>query len=95
MRGLAALGLGGLAAAAIAVAGAGFVLQPTDSIASKKGDRLSRTVQVACGSATMVDAAKGCDSLASAVDPQSGPVYATVATTEGATTVLRRVRISE
>lgn len=94
MRGIAALGLGGLAAAAIVVAASGFVLHPTDSVAAKKGDRLSRVVQVACGTSTVSDT-KSCDELARALVPNSGPVYATVASTEGTTTVLRRKRVSE
>ncbi|WP_417769575.1 hypothetical protein [Stappia sp.] len=92
MRGIAALGLGGLAA--IAVAGVGFIMQPTDSIAAKKGDRLSRVVQIACGTSSLSDS-KSCDALASALVPRSGPVYATTASTDGTTTVLRRVRVSE
>lgn len=94
MRGIAALGLGGLAAAAIVVAASGFVLQPTSGIAAKKGDRLSRVVQVACGTSSLSDS-KSCDELARALVPRSGPVYATVASTEGTTTVLRRMRVSE
>ena len=64
MRGIAFLSLGGLAtaAAAVAVFGVGITVyssSPIDVATVKKGDRLPRTVQVACGSETMVEVARG------------------------------------
>ena len=71
MRGIAFLSLGGLAtaAAAVAVFGVGITVyssSPIDVATVKKGDRLPRTVQVACGSETMVDTATGCADIARA-----------------------------
>ena len=57
MRGIAALGLGGLAAIAISVAVGGLTFGTADQInTAKKGDRMARTVQVACVAGTMQSA---------------------------------------
>ena len=96
MRGIAALGLGGLAAIAISVAVGGLTFGTADQInTAKKGDRMARTVQVACVAGTMQDVAPGCADLARSVDPASAPAWHTIATSDGATTVLSRARVSE
>ena len=78
MRGIAFLSLGGLAtaAAAVAVFGVGITVyssSPIDVATVKKGDRLPRTVQVACGSETMVDTATGCGTSLSGLLSPPGP----------------------
>jgi len=96
MRGIAALGLGGLAAIAISIAVSGLVFQPSETVLSaNKGDRVARTVQVACAGGTMQDAAQGCAELARGVDPASAPPWRTLAARDGNTTILTRARVSE
>lgn len=96
MRGIAALGLGGLAAIAISVAVGGLTFGPGHQVnTAKKGDRMARTVQVACAGGTMQDAAQGCDELARGVDPASAPPWRTLAARDGNTTILTRTRVSE
>ncbi|MBC00311.1 MAG: hypothetical protein CML67_12295 [Rhodobacteraceae bacterium] len=100
MRGIAFLSLGGLAtaAAAVAVFGVGITVyssSPIDVATVKKGDRLPRTVQVACGSETMVDTATGCADIARALAPSESGSFRTTAITGGQTTVLVRTRVSE
>ncbi|MCC4245671.1 hypothetical protein [Stappia indica] len=96
MRGIAALGLGGLAAIAISVAIGGLNFGPGHQInTAQKGDRMARTVQVACAAGTMQDAAQGCADLARSIDPAAAPAWRTIATRDGTTTVLARSRVSE
>jgi hypothetical protein len=100
MRGIAFLRLGGLATAvaAVAVFGVGITVysgSPIDVASIKKGDRLPRTVQVACGSGTMLDTAVGCADISSALSPPNSDAYRTTAITGAQTTVLVRTRVSE
>ncbi|SDU07565.1 hypothetical protein [Stappia sp. ES.058] len=100
MRSIAFLSLGGLAtaAAAIAVFGVGVTVysgSPADVATVEKGDRLPRTVQVACGSETMVDTATGCADIARALAPPDSGTFQTTAITGGQTTILVRKRVSE
>jgi hypothetical protein len=96
MRGIAALGLGGLAAIAISIAVGSLTFGTADQInTAKKGDRMARTVQLACAAGTMQDTAQGCADLARSIDPASGPTWRTIASRDGNTTVLARTRVSE
>lgn len=96
MRGIAALGLGGLAAIAVSLAVGGLTFSPGHLVnTANKGDRMARTVQVACAGSTMQDAAQGCADLARSVDPASAPPWRTLAARDGTTTILTRTRVSE